>query len=344
MKKPLRRLAVSFLLIVSVGMAIFLPVFPWSARCRHVVKRVLERTEMRVAAWRGTSPGLITLSGKLVARQQAVRGAEIEALDSRSGWATLANADGEFILPDVQWYPRATYTLIITLNDYQRRQVEVEAPARYPTDGTLRLGELELKDCCSIDAPDMPGRNSVSVVAYDRANHVYYQSLFEELTAARASDEERLATIAQYVAGRLTIEATGQTATPTRLEAESPRRVLESGSRHCSQLAMVFATIAEAGNYKTRIIDLIDGPRQPSAHMVVEVYYGDRWHLYDPVAGVAIRRADGRVASYREVRLEASTHLPQTIPAHLPALAGSYAEGVANLYRSGLHHYYYLKH
>ena len=79
MKKPLKRLAVSGLLILSVGMTIFLPVFPWSARCRHVIKRVLERSEMRVAAWRGISPGLITLSGKLVARQQAVKGAEIEA-------------------------------------------------------------------------------------------------------------------------------------------------------------------------------------------------------------------------------------------------------------------------
>ncbi len=344
MKKINRRLTVPCLLIVSVGAALFLPVLPWSARCRHVLKRVLAKAEMGVAAWRGASPKLIALSGRITSPRQAVKGAEVEALDSASGWAALADAQGEFILPDVLWYPRASYTLVVTLNDYQRRQVQVEAPAQYPAGGTLALGELELKDCCAIDAPDLPGQNSASFVDYDRANRAYYQSLFEELTAAKAGDEEKLAAIIQYVAGRLTAEeAADPPASTDSLNAASPRRVLESGSRHCSQLALAFATVAEAGDYKVRVIDLIDGPRQPSAHMVAEVYYGDRWHLYDPVAGAAIRRPDGRVASYREVRLDDSACLPQTIPAHVPALAGASAARVASLYRSGLHHYYYLK-
>lgn len=344
MKKMTKRLTALGLVALLVGALLFLPVLPWSARCRHVVKKIAAKAEMKIAAWRGVAPRLITLSGRIVAPPQATQGAEVEALDSVSGWAAFADARGEFVLPDVLWYPRASYTLVVTLNDYQRRQVQLDAPAQYPAGGLLNLGELALQDCCAIEAANLQGQTAVSYIDYDRANRAYYQSLFDELAAARASDEEKLEAIARYVAGKLTADDSADQAVPSRyMNGESPRRVLETGSRHCSKLVLAFATLAEAGNYKTRILDLIDEPQQPSAHMVAEVYYGDRWHLYDPVAGSAFRRPDGQIASYKEVRLESRASFPRQLPAHLPALREPHGERVARLYRSGLHHTYYLK-
>ncbi len=341
MKKRLTALCLGALL---VGALLFLPVLPWSARCRHVVKKIAAKAEMKVAAWRGASPRLITLSGKIVSPPQAMKGAEVEALDSVSGWAACADAQGEFVLPDVLWYPQAGYTLVITLNDYQKRQVQVSAPAQYPAGGLLNLGELALQDCCAIEATNLQGQTAVSYIDYDRANRAYYQSLFDELAAPRASDEEKLEAVARYVAGKLAAdESADQAALSRYMNGESPRRVLETGSRHCSKLVLAFATLVEAGNYKTRILDLIDGPQERSAHMVAEVYYGDRWHLFDPVAGTAFRRPDGQVASYKEVRLEGRANFPPALPAHLPALGEPHGERVARLYRSGLHHTYYLK-
>ena len=40
-----------------------------------------------------------------------------------------------------------------------------------------------------------------------------------------------------------------------------------------------------------------------TTHVVVEVYYGDGWQLFDPTYGVEFRDSRGEVASYREIRL-----------------------------------------
>ena len=347
MKLAIKRVNALAASVLFLGAILFLPGLPWSARCRHVIKRTLTKAELKISAWQGYHLGLISLSGRLVSQDRPMEGAEVEALDSLSGWAALADAEGEFSLPDLQWNAGASYTLLITENDYQARLLRVTAPERYPQDGEVNLGNLALDRAYAVDAAELPGRTSTSYLLRDKANWSYYRELFDRLTAANRGDAAKLDAINQHVAARLVAPGSEDPQeSATHIDEPAPRRVLEVGSRHCARLALAFATLAEAGNYKTRILDLIDGPRGPAAHMVVEVYYGDRWHLYDPVGGIPIGKADGGTMSYRELHLcnivERNAALPRFLPAHLPAIPGPENDDLAKVFRSGLHHYYCL--
>jgi hypothetical protein len=163
------------------------------------------------------------------------------------------------------------------------------------------------------------------------------------LTEARIGDEERLGAISRYVAERLIPGPAEEESRSRRgIDCVSPREVLEHGSHYCGQLAVALATLAEAGNYRARVLDLIDRAERPSTHMVAEVFYGDRWHLYDPFLEGAAGIRNGRVASYRELRLDADLTSGKPVREHLPG-SGHGANWIADLYRSGLHHYYYVK-
>ena len=48
---------------------------------------------------------------------------------------------------------------------------------------------------------------------------------------------------------------------------------------------------------------MTDNPEYTRTHVTVEVYYGDRWHLYDPTYGVHYSDPHGVVASYKQLRL-----------------------------------------
>jgi hypothetical protein len=271
----------------------------------------------------------------------ALRGAQVEALDSISGWAALTDERGEFILPDLIWYPGARYRLIITANDYEARQLEVSLPARYPATGSVNLGELDSDRGCRIDSASLLGRNSISNVDYDGRNAEFYGRLFSDLTEISQTDEEKLDAINRYVATKL-IRADADDNQESRLylNYDAPRQVIERGTRYCGKLTLAFASIAEAGDYKTRLINLIDSGPQPTAHMVAEVYYGDRWHLYDPTAGVAFKK-DGRVASHKELRLD-TRQVSVGVPKHLPEAIEVGDDRLAGILRSGIHHYYYI--
>src|SRR5690349_5455441 len=146
MKKILKkRISYNCIGIVFLFILMFLPGLPWSARFRHTVKKILTKAEIKAAAWNGESPRLVSLSGKLTTKQsnkQAVEGAEVEALDSVSGWATMTSSTGEFVLRDVIWYPKASYTLIVTFNSHETKQLRVIAPEKYHDDQIIALGEL----------------------------------------------------------------------------------------------------------------------------------------------------------------------------------------------------------
>jgi hypothetical protein len=89
------------------------------------------------------------------------------------------------------------------------------------------------------------------------------------------------------------------------------------------------------------LLNLIDEAPHPAAHMVTEIYYGDRWHLYDPTTGIALRTKVGRVASYKDLRLDAKL-VSSVLPNHLPEVIDPQDNWAVGIYRSGLHHYYYL--
>jgi hypothetical protein len=318
--------------------ALVMPGLPWSQRFRHTLKKLAINAEMRMAAWQGAPPRLMSITGILVTRQPnkgPLKGAGIEALDSRSGWAALTDGKGEFILRDVIWYPRSRYTLIITASDYRVKQLILDAPSDYPQGAILDVGELEFDRGCNIDA-SVPGRNSISYFDYDSQNVAFYRQLFDELTSGKQTDEEKLAALNEYISSKLLVDDSDE-------NSHSPRIILERGTRYSSRLAHALAVLAQSGNYKTRLIDLIDRAPQPSAHVVAEVYYGDRWHLYDPIIKEPFRNKSGTVASYKELRLDTRLIDSDRVPQNLPARQDAPKEWLANIFNSGIHHLYYFK-
>src|SRR5215469_13370475 len=94
--------------LVLLSLALFLPVFPWAPRCQHMLNRAIAKTAMRFYRWRGQEPRLVSLTGRTDSP-----GAEVYALDSSSGWAALADRQGEFTLAGVTWYPGETVNLVL---------------------------------------------------------------------------------------------------------------------------------------------------------------------------------------------------------------------------------------
>src|SRR5262249_9783862 len=98
----------------------------------------------------------------------------------------------------------------------------------------------------------------------------------------------------------------------------------------------------EAGNYRTRITDAVDCLVSAQGHAATEVFYRGEWHLYDPFLGECFKDKQGKVASYRDLRLD-----PGLIPAGLLQRKrdchDSRLDWIPSVYASGLHHYYYFR-
>ncbi|HXG64157.1 MAG TPA: transglutaminase-like domain-containing protein [Blastocatellia bacterium] len=265
MRKTLRRPVAG-----CVGLALFLavllwPGLPWSARCRHTLKRLALKAEVKVAAWQGEQPRPVSLSGRLTgsgAQVAALRGAQVVALESASGYAALSDGEGKFTLPHVTWYPGAAYNLVITADAYQVRRLKVSAPPVYPDDGIIAVGDLRFAEGDEVAQPDAP----VRYLQYDGENGEYYQELFHRLTASAETDEQKIDAICRFVATKLNYNEQARS-------FKNPRLILERGSCYCSNLALAMAAITKAGEYPTRTVHLSDGPQHRSTHVVVEVYY-----------------------------------------------------------------------
>ena len=101
------------------------------------------------------------------------------------------------------------------------------------------------------------------------------------------------------------------------------------------------AAITEAGNYPTRTVHLSDRPEHVQTHVVVEVYYGDQWHLYDPTFGVSFLDKQGAVASYKQIRLDPSLVTPETFRGMAAETVRGIMEWMPKAFGSGLHQVYY---
>ncbi len=337
MKKRLIRPSVAFITIMLLAM-LFCPWLPWSARSYAVMNRLVKKSQVKIATLQGQKVKHIAIAGRIIKRlpnKQPLAGIDVAAIESISGWATLTDASGSFLLPDVLWYPGIKYTLLITVNEYQIRQLELNAQTNFPQQGIVNVGELSFEDGREISQANLLRQNSISHLKYDISNISYYQDLFNKLTANRATDEEKIEAINNYVAARLVISE-------SPFSSKTPFATLSNGSSFCGDLALALATIAEAGNYKTRLIDMLDGEKQASSHMVTEIYYGDRWHLYDPTAGLSFRNADDSMASYKELAQEINFKFPISAPRHQPRIVNPAVDWMASLYHSGIHHCYYL--
>jgi hypothetical protein len=319
---------VILLLAGAAAVLLFLPGLPWSSHLRHTLNRTVVKAEMKWARWRGHEPRLMSITGRLNAP-----GAQVQALDSRSGWATLADRDGRFVLPGVMWYPGASYNLVVSTDELTGRLIKIAAPDTFPESGAFNAGEWDADLGERIEIGPLMGISSISREDIDSANSDYYKDLFKELTADKESDVEKIGAINDFVASKHTHDE-------TPWEPGSPRQVLERGSRYCGHLAGALQTLVAAGGYKTRAVNMSDGNDPPATHMVVEVNYGGGWHLYDPTYGVKFQNRDGQIASYKEVRLDTSLILEDLFQSVRRKIRHRVVEQIKGTYETGYHHFY----
>lgn len=307
------------------------PNLPWSARCHRVLRRLLIRAEIQFAVWHGQQPRVVSITGKLSgygAQVEALKGARVVALESSSGYCALTDSEGKFNLPHLMWYPGASYNLIVAADTFHLRRLKVRAPSSCP-DNVLDVGELQFDEGNEVRREDEP----VRYMEYDRDNRDYYRNLCARLTENCETDGEKIDAINKYVASKLNYgERTAS--------FKSPREVLERGSCYCSNLALAMAAITEAAGYPTRTIHLCDSPEYQNTHVVVEAYYGDEWHAYDPTYGVFFLNQAGAVASYKELRLAPSLVTAQAFQGFRPETTESILAWMPKTYGAGFHQIY----
>jgi transglutaminase-like putative cysteine protease len=318
---------------VAAGLALllFTPGLPWSAHFRHKLRRAAIKAEMTVARWRGYEPRFMSIAGKIEAG-----GASIHLLDSRSGWATLSDAKGNFILPGVMWYPEADYDLVISTDGLTGTLMKVSAPAEYPESGLYEIGRLDTARGEQAQIDSIYGINSFTDEEFDRQNGEYYRETYERVTAGKGSDEEKIDAINRHVASMLNYDE-------TQWELGSPRRILETGSQYCGHLATAMQTLLAVGGFRARALHLSDGAEPPGTHAVVEVFHDGSWHLYDPTFGIKYLNAEGKIASYNEVRLDPSLITEEHFARYKMKERLQWVSFMRGVYETGFHHFYYLK-
>jgi len=330
MRHNWRRWAVSLVCLSLFVFILLFPGSPWAARIRHTLKRTTVKAEIKLARWRGQEPRLVSMAGQLNGP-----GLQIQALDSRSGWATLTGRDGRFVLPDVMWYPGASYKLVISSDESTGRLIEVRAPETFPESGVFSVGELDVDRGAQVEIASLIGVNSITREDFDVKNRDYYKDLFDELTAGKQSDDEKIGAINDFVASKLNYDE-------TQWELGSPRRVLDRGSQYCGHLSTAMETLLAIGGYTTRAVHMSDGKKPPGTHAVVEVFYGGGWHLYDPTFGIKFNK-DRDIASYRDVRLDTSVISEDLFQKFRPKVRRQFMALLPGIYETGYHHFYYFK-
>jgi len=304
----------------------------FSAKLRHQAHRVRVKAEMTMARWRGQPPQLASLAGNV-----GIRGAQIQALDSRSGWAALSDNAGRFLLLDIEWYPGARCDLVLTTDDDERgKELTVTLPQTLPADRLIELGDLSFANGLSVDLRGLPGIASISYEDYDAANGAFYSDLYARLSAGKQTDEAIIGAVNDYVATKLNYN-------DAQWEIGSPRRILETGSRYCGHLSTAMATLLRNGNYTVRIVNLSDGQRPPATHVLVEVFYGGAWHLFDPTYGTVYRNHQGEIVSYKELRLDPSLITEDNYQRFPPKMRREVAAMMRGMLPTGNHHFYYFK-
>lgn len=331
MRTRSKRAIVVLAAALILPVAFLLPGLPWSARSRHTFKRVIAKAEMKLAKWRGKEPRFVSIAGRLNAP-----GAQVDALDSRSGWAALSDRDGRFVLPDVMWYPGASYELVISTDDSLGGLVKVNAPEEFPENGVFEVGELSIDEGTRVELRSLIGVNSITLEDFDWKNSEYYRELFDKLTAGKQSEEAKIVALNDYVASKLNYDE-------TQWELGSPRRILDRGSQYCGHLSTALETLLSIGGYQTRAIHMSDGRHPLGTHAVVEVFYGARWHLYDSTFGLFFRSKDGEVASYRDVRLDTTLITENLFAKFNEKVRRQLLALLPAIYQTGYHHFFYFK-
>jgi hypothetical protein len=333
MNHILKKMLVALLAMFSLALILICPGLPWSDRCNYMLRRFTVKTQFKLATWRGQRPKFISLFGRLKGDgglQNAASGARIIALESATEYAAMSNGNGEFLLPHIPWYPDAAYHLIVVADQYHASQLIVKPPLNYPKDDFINIGELKLDDNSAIELKE----SSLRSLFYDGENARYYSELFNRLTANLNSDHQKISAICNFIASR-------HNPKENAWGFKSARQIIERGAPHCSNLAFAMAALTTAGGFPSRTVHTSDTPQYDNTHVVVEVFYDDSWHLYDPTYGISFLNHQGRVASYKELRLDPDLITRQAfgnldqgkVTNALVWMAGTYRSGINQIYQ-----------
>lgn len=269
--------------------------------------------------------GLVALAGRV-----DTMGVRVEALDSASGWAGLSDGDGRFVVPDVAWRPGGAYRLLVTVDMGPAAVFTVQAPEERPESGVVEVGSLAPLDATLVDPARVGGANASSRIAFDSENDAWYAAVFWTVTMAQPTHIEKLAALNAFVAARYDAP-TGS------IFPRAPRETLERGSRYSGPLVLAMATLARAGGYDVRIVEMMSGGGEGVVHSVVEVFYEGKWHAYDPAFGLSATNEAGRIASHVELNLNAE--LVSRMGYDRAQRPGWRNDAIPELYRSGAHHF-----
>lgn len=314
--------------LLFVAMVIFL-LLPWSTRFRHGLQRVIAKAEMKQREWRGYQTCLVSLKG-----DTRVPGAQVQILDSASGWAALCDSKGHFVIPDVVWQAGVSYDLLVTCDEQSGKIIDLNIPLTLPSTKVIDVGTIDVESGEKVNLDRLPGANFLTLEAYDLQNREYYRDLYLKLTLGKTNDQEKLEAINQYVAEKLNYKETNPV-------PGSPRRILERGSQFCGHLSAAMAAITIVG-YTTRIIDIRDEKNPPATHVVVEVFYKGKWHLYDPTFGVSFKNENNEVVGYKELRLNPELLAQESFSAFHKKYPEIGLDWMRAVYASGYHHIYHL--
>lgn len=275
----------------------------------------------------GVSPKEIVITGKT-----NVAGCLVNLVNPNSKWSVLADSEGHFKLPEITWYPGKNYCLKLSLENNKSFQTEIFAPWEYPESGNLDLGFIDL--ALALKNQSLKQQPSYNLIPFDTKNKEYYEQLYSNITSNICGEEEKIMALTKFVCQKRVAKK------KVSIDIWTPRQLLEPTepfSYTCGELSSALAHLAYAGNFKINYIDMIldkDPTQRPYTHVVTEIYYQGKWHLYDPTFGTAYRNEKGEIASYQEIRLN-----PKILdnPIRLYPEAKLHTNWLHNLYAEGVH-------
>lgn len=324
-----------FISLALVTTIFLLPEFLQSTSLFFNLRRVTVKVGARFSEWKNKQTKTISLVGRLRgngAMVEALKGAQVIAIESTSGYTALTDQEGKFTIPHLTWYPGAEYNLVVSPSTFYNRLIKVKSPEILSETFVLDLGDLDFSLADEVERSELIFRT----MPYDSLNHNYYKALFDELTLGISSDEEKISKVNKYVATKLNYNEPAK-------NFPSPKAVIESGSCYCSNLAIAMAALTAAGNYPTRTVHLSDTPEYNNTHVVVEVYYKDQWHLYDPTYGIFFLNDLGVVASYKDLRLNSLLVKSEAFQGFDPKLSEDVLKWMPGAFNSGFHQIYFVK-
>ena len=293
----------------------------------HKISRFVARTAASIEGSRRGDARLVTLRGVVTEP-----GARIDVLDSVSGWAGIADANGVFVVLDVEWRRRDRCSLVVSSGGVSRA-IAVRLPTEWPADGIVDLGDLSLEHAPAEPTGVVQGITSVTYVRNPELDVAYFSGVFDGASAGAQTRQGQLEAVNAFVAARYSPAWTAES-------AGEPREVLATGSAQSGPLARLMATLCYAKGYEVRLVDVVDGVYERRAHVIVEVYYEGDWHAFDPSFGIVPHDGSDRVASLALLRQR-----PELI-AGLPYAAtnrpGWDSSRIPQLLSSGIRHDHYF--